>query len=197
MIKRGLKKLQRALNLWRLRSHPDARVVVGHGVMLYGFPLLALKAGSTLQVGDGVVLCSDSAYTALALNHPLKIATHCASAVITIGAHTGISGGALVAAERIDIGREVLLGANVTIVDTDFHPVAATGRRHSDDPSRIATAPVWIGDNVFIGTGAVILKGVRIGRDSVVGAGSVVHGEFPERSIIAGNPARVIGQVPD
>ena len=52
-----------------------------------------------------------------------------------------------------------------------------------------------IGDNVFVGARAIILPGTKIGEDSVVSAGSVVRGHFDSRVIIAGNPARVVGQV--
>lgn len=57
--------------------------------------------------------------------------------------------------------------------------------------------PVWIGDNVFIGTGAIILKGTHVGNDSIVGAGSVVSGTFPDGVVIAGNPAKVICSIDD
>jgi acetyltransferase-like isoleucine patch superfamily enzyme len=149
-----------------------------------------------LVIGSHVVLCSDGDFTALALASPIKISTITDVASISIGNDTGLSGTCIVCASSIRIGSEVLLGANVMIVDTDFHPIAPKNRRHSDDREAIGVAPVVIGNNVFIGAGSTILKGVQIGDDSVVGAGSVVvAGVFPQGAIIGGNPARVIGSV--
>ncbi len=91
----------------------------------------------------------------------------------------------------IRIGRDGLFGANVEIFDSDFHDL--------DPPRRTAgtqeTAPVEIGDNVFVGMGVRILKGSTIGDDSVIGAGSVVTGAIPAGVIAAGNPARVIREL--
>jgi acetyltransferase-like isoleucine patch superfamily enzyme len=82
------------------------------------------------------------------------------------------------------------------VVDTDFHPIAAAGRRYNNRPEDIGCAPVRIGRNVFLGTGSVVLKGVTIGDNAVVGAGAVVVSDVPADAIVAGNPARVIGQIP-
>ena len=169
-------------------------VRVGENVTIYGAPLIQMHRGSVIEIGDSVVLCSDSRRTALSLNHPVKIATVADRASLLIGADTGISGATLVSARSISIGREVLLGANVTIVDTDFHPIVPENRRHSGDLGKIGALPVVIGDNVFIGANSIILKGVNIGKDSVVAAGSVVvRGNYPLGAILAGNPAKVIG----
>lgn len=94
--------------------------------------------------------------------------------------------------ERIDVGDRVLLGANVLITDTDFHPLDPAVRRET--PQAGARAPVVIEDDVFIGTQAVILKGVHIGRGAVVGAGAVVTRAVPAGAIVAGNPARIVGR---
>ncbi|MBB4288558.1 GT2 family glycosyltransferase/carbonic anhydrase/acetyltransferase-like protein (isoleucine patch superfamily) [Rhizobium leguminosarum] len=182
----------RARRLRELRRHG---VSVGRDVVLYGAPLLQRHPDSEIHLDDRVVLCSDSRFTALALNHPVKIATIRAGSKISIGADSGISGATIVSAVRISIGAEVLMGANVTIFDTDFHPIRPEGRRHSDVEADIKTAPVHIGDNVFIGTNALILRGTEIGRDSIVAAGAVVRGNFPAGAIIAGNPAKVVGSV--
>ncbi len=77
------------------------------------------------------------------------------------------------------------------IFDNDFHPIEVEAR-NIDDKDAIRTREVVIGKDCFIGCNALILKGTKIGDGSVVGAGSVVCGEFPSGVVIAGNPARVI-----
>ena len=171
-------------------------VRLGKSPTFYGFPHCYRHRLSQIKIGDRVVLCSDSNFTALALNHAVKISTVREGAHIVIGNDVGISGVCIVSAKEISIGSEVLIGANVLIVDTDFHPISPSNRRHSDDASKIMTAPVKVGNNVFIGANSIILKGVSIGDDSIVAAGSVVtSGEYPAGSILAGNPARQIGTV--
>lgn len=169
---------------------------LGERPMFYGLPSIQLHPSSQLHIGNGVVLCSDANFTALALNHRVKISTVRKGACITVGNQVGMSGVCIVSASRISIGSDVLLGANVLIVDTDFHPVSPINRRHSDDVNVILSAPVNIGSNVFVGAGAVILKGVTVGDDSIIAAGAMVTaGEYPQGAIIAGNPARVVGSV--
>ncbi|MDP1789723.1 MAG: DapH/DapD/GlmU-related protein [Methylibium sp.] len=114
---------------------------------------------------------------------------------IRIGAETGISGGSICAAVSVEIGSRCLLGADVLIVDTDFHAIEPIGRRTNTDWSRIGCAPVHIGDDVFIGARAIILKGVSVGAGAVIGAGSVVTRSVPEGVIVAGNPAIAVGSV--
>jgi hypothetical protein len=86
-------------------------VKLGVNVTVYGAPLVTMHENSTIEIGDRVVLCSDSQRTALNLNHPVKISTVAEGASLRIGADTGISGAALVSAQSITIGKEVLLGS--------------------------------------------------------------------------------------
>ena len=95
---------------------------------------------------------------------------------------------------RSIIGKDCLFGANVTVVDTDFHHINPALRHNSNACHRDAK-PVAIGDNVFVGMGAMILKGVSIGDNSVIGAGSVVSKDIPANVIAAGNPCRVIREL--
>jgi acetyltransferase-like isoleucine patch superfamily enzyme len=106
----------------------------------------------------------------------------------------GISGGSICAAQLIEIGEESMLGANVTIADTDFHSLRPHYRRGHTDPS-IAVEDVIIGKRVFVGTNSIILKGVTIGDNAVVGAGSVVIKSVPANAIAAGNPCRIIREL--
>ncbi len=167
-------------------------VKIGSGVTFYGFPIVSLSKQGMITIGDGCSLCSSSEFTALGVNHPVILRLLRPGASIRIGAHTGISGGVICAAASVEIGNNVLLGANVTIVDTDFHAIKADGRRYNADPKDIKTEAVFIEDNVFIGANTIVLKGAKIGKNSVIGAGSVVTGTIPSDVIAAGNPAKVI-----
>ena len=90
----------------------------------------------------------------------------------------------------IFIGDNVLIGPNVTIA-TACHPIDPEPRRKGLQYNR----PVHIGDNVWIGAGAIILPGVTVGENSVIGAGSVVTKDIPAKSVAVGNPCRVIRTV--
>lgn len=90
----------------------------------------------------------------------------------------------------VRIGDGVLLGPNVQIY-TAYHPIDADIRR----AGRELASPVSIGDNVWIGGGAIILPGVSIGENSVIGAGSVVTKSIPTGVVAAGNPCRVLRDI--
>ena len=109
---------------------------------------------------------------------------------IELGDRTEFNNNSMLKSEGagIRVGRDGLFGVGVEIFDSDFHELSP-GRRVGGRP---AMAPVEIGDNVFVGMGVRILKGVTIGADTVIGAGSVVASAIPAGVIAAGNPARVI-----
>src|SRR5215204_6065867 len=88
---------------------------------------------------------------------------------------------------RITIGDDVQIGTNVQLL-TPTHPVEAEPRRAKWEAAR----PIAIGDNVWLGSGAIILAGVTIGENTVVGAGAVVTRDLPANVVAMGNPARVI-----
>jgi maltose O-acetyltransferase len=112
---------------------------------------------------------------------------------IEVGDRTEFNNNLMIKSEGpgVRIGRDGLFGAHVEIFDSDFHDLHPE-RRKTGTPKM---APVEIGDNVFVGMGARILKGTTIGSDSVIGAGSVVTGPIPAGVIAAGNPARVIREL--
>jgi acetyltransferase-like isoleucine patch superfamily enzyme len=84
-----------------------------------------------------------------------------------------------------------LFGADAMVVDTDFHPLHPEGRWRAP-LSAAGSRPVSIGDDVFVGARAVILKGVHIGNGAVIGAGAVVTRDVPAYAVVAGNPARIV-----
>lgn len=93
----------------------------------------------------------------------------------------------------IRFGANCLVGAELQVMDSNLHDLRLAHRREPDP----RPAEVVIGDEVFIGSRVTILKGVRIGRGCVIAAGAVLqpHFQAPELSIVAGNPARVVGRV--
>lgn len=168
----------------------------GERPLCYGIPVVQACEGSTIHFAKRVTLISCSRMTALGVPHPCIIRTMCSGACIEIGEDAGISGSSVVAAIGVQIGARVLLGAGVRIFDTDFHTIAAKNRRFESEWTKIGSAPVTIEDDVFVGTGAIICKGVTIGRGSVIAAGSVVVKDVPSMTIVGGNPAKQIGNVP-
>lgn len=180
---------------WGLTVTPALRIAgveMAEKVRIQGKPIVSLASGSRIRIGARSVLCSDSQINALGINHPVVLRTLRPGAEIVIGEDTGMSGGSICAASSIRIGAGCLLGANVTLADTDFHGLNPANRRYNKNPDEIAVAPIVIEDNVFIGADVFVLKGVTIGQNSVVGAGSVVTRNIPGNAIAAGNPARVI-----
>jgi acetyltransferase-like isoleucine patch superfamily enzyme len=150
---------------------------------------------SSIAAGDRTTFISLSELTALGVNHPVILRTLSPGATLEIGSDVGVSGGTICAARSVQIGDECLIGANATIVDTDFHPIDDLSRRHAPLPTPQPSDAVRIGRNVFIGANAFVLPGTVIGDDAVVGAGAVVNGNVPPGTIIAGNPARPIGSL--
>ncbi|MGW6245530.1 sugar O-acetyltransferase [Streptomyces roseolus] len=90
----------------------------------------------------------------------------------------------------ITIGRDCQIGPNVQLL-TPTHPVEPGPRRDKLEAAR----PITIGDNVWLGGGAIVLAGVTIGDNSVIGAGSVVTKDVPANVVAVGNPARVIRSI--
>jgi acetyltransferase-like isoleucine patch superfamily enzyme len=114
---------------------------------------------------------------------------------IKIGAGSGLSFPVISSRSGITIGSHVKLGGNVRIFDHDYHALDLETRRSPDDSDAALTRPVVIEDDVFIGANSMVLKGVRVGQGSVVGAGSVVSKSIPAGEIWAGNPARLIRKI--
>lgn len=174
---------------WALRG-----IEIGRGWRLYGLPIIQRHRHSQIRIGRGLNLRSTPRSNPLGAYHPVIISTRRKGARLTIGDDFGMTGGSLVCDESITIGDRVWVGANTVITDTDFHPLEPELRRAR--PLDANTAAVEIADDVFIGMSALILKGLRIGERAVVGAGSVVSRDVPAGVIVAGNPARVVGDVP-
>lgn len=121
---------------------------------------------------------------------------------IEVGDGSYLANAALVCTEQITIGARCLVAGGVTICDSDFHPVAPAARLadtiaispRGDRTHRppIDVRPVVIGDDVWIGWNATVLKGVTVGDGAVIAAGALVLRDVPAGATVAGNPARVV-----
>lgn len=151
----------------RFLSRRDPGLILGARVHIYTWAALSVEPDGVLSVGDESVLVGPIFWCA----------------------------------EQISIGKRVTISYNVMIADSDFHPrdpalrrqdaiACAPGGDLSGRPPIIAR-PVVIEDDVQIGIGAIILKGVRIGAGAQIGAGAVVAADVPAGAYVAGNPARI------
>lgn len=170
------------------------KVSFGKNLNLFGVPVIFKKKGSVLKIGDNCSIKSSFLSNLVGLSQRTIIVTRTEEAKINIGNNVGISGATIYARKGITIGDNTLIGANVKILDNDFHPLDIEDR-NKDIKEKIKAKEIVIGKNCFIGCNVLILKGANIGEGSVVGAGSIVTGEFPSNCVIAGNPAKVIKEL--
>ena len=171
--------------IWKYQALSTATSVSGSPIRRQ--PLLLMGPGR-ITMGEGVEFGWEtsegfhSGYCHVEATTP--------EASVEIGDHVEINNSAFIKSEGpgIVIGPRALLGSRVVIYDSDFHELDPR-RRRGGTP---AMGRVELAENVFIGDRVMILKGVTIGADSVIGAGSVVTGSIPAGVIAVGNPARIV-----
>lgn len=168
---RRLRLIGPALNARvRLRS-----ATLGRRVTLRGTP--AIENAGRMTFGDRVRLVSTVA--------KLELVT-LPGGHLEVGDNVFINyGTSIVASSHVKIGNDCLIGTHVSVMDTDFHRV----EDKAWDPTG---EPIVIEDRVWLGNRSMVLKGVRIGHDAVVGAGSVVTKDVEPRTVVAGVPAVVV-----
>lgn len=160
----------------------------------YGLPIIWQYRRGAIRIGEHFTATSNPDYNSVGVFQKVVIKTLTNEARIEIGNHTGISGCTLAARTSIRLGNNVLVGSGAMLVDNDAHPLSAMDR--IGNTGKIKSRPIIVEDNVFIGARAIVMKGVHIGEGAIVGAGAVVVKDVPPYTIVAGNPAMVIGQAP-
>ena len=168
--------------LWGCRLHGMVKCV--------GLPRIERTAKGSIEVGKGCCLRSARCSNPVGVFHPVQLATIGAGKIV-IGDGCGISGSVLVAENSITLGRRVMIGAGCSLIDSDCHSLDPAARTCG---ARGKTAPIVLEDDVWLGMNVLVLKGVRIGAGTVVGAGSVVTGDLPAGVVAAGNPAQIVNR---
>ena len=161
--------LERKDSFGRFRSQRQPGLVLGDRVRVYTWATFNVEPEGFVEVGDDAVLV----------------------------------GPVFMCADRISVGRRVVISYNVTIADSDFHPIDPEARKRDaianapegnrTERPRYLSRPVVIEDDVRIGIGAIILKGVTVGRGAEIGAGAVVTSDVPPGQRMMGNPAVAAG----
>ena len=163
----------------RIEFSPGGALRVG----LASFGMTSSDDTSVIRVRPGARLVCDGV---VSLQRGVRVVVD--AGVLTIGHGTNVNGlTKILCGESVTIGRDCTLSWDVQVLDNDFHAITVDG------VSQPMTAPVVIGDRVWVGTGAIVLKGVTIGDGAIVAAGAVVTRDVPPGSIVAGVPAKVVG----
>lgn len=161
-------------------------IKLGKSVRFYGKTYFYRRPDSYITIGNNCGFRSIFHANLIGINRPCSISTLLESSEIIIGNKCGFSGTVIGAAKSIKIGNNVRCGANTLITDNDWH---------LDDPRSSEPERIVIESNVWLGVNVVVLKGVKIGKNSVIGANSVVVKDIPANVIAAGNPCRVIRKI--
>jgi len=170
---------------------------VERGAKCYGNVHVLRAPGSEISIGKNVNIVSSSwKSTSSSLFAVTKFRTWSKTAKIIIGDNVGLNGTSIsVRSKMVRIGEGTMIAPNVMIVDSDFHATWPPEGRLTN-PAFEMDADVVIGRNVWIGSRSMLLKGVNVGDNSIIAAGSVVVKDVPPNVIAGGVPARVLKQLP-
>lgn len=197
--KRKLTFRQKLLSFYLKMKYKDKLHMNGPIRILGELPVLKLPGNGRISLGEKVVLNSDNrnSNTALTFNCTLVCGLN---GKINIGNNTMLNGVSVTSYEKVNIGANCQIASCTFISDTDFHPINPDERYKEAmgikiDHSIVNKKEINIGNNVWIGWGCTILKGVSIGDNSIIAAGSVVINNIPNNVIAGGNPAIVKKQI--
>ena len=174
----------------RVKLKRKSCVTIGTNSRIFNEVYLQINSLSSVKIGNNFVFSSGLAFNPLSRNIKGCIHTE-AYAQLIIGDNVGMSSTCIWCNKKISIGNNVKIGSDCIILDSDCHSLDFKDRRndlneHNNDKD------IYIQDDVMIGAKCIILKGVTIGRNSVIGSGSIVTKNIPDNCIAAGNPCKII-----
>lgn len=191
--------LQRVVNYIKVYIVKRKGCILGDNTYIMGgVPFVKRPQNGVVKIGNNVIINSDFKKSNSSLTYKCKFTTGY-NGRIEIGDNCDLNGTCIMSYDSVRIGSFVQIASATYISDTDSHPIdnaerlnQMSGKPYSFDS--VAKKPILIGDNTWIGWNVTILKGTIIGKNCIVAAGSVLTGSktFPDNSIIAGNPAKVI-----
>ena len=162
---------------------------VGRGLDMHG-ALPLIYGNGRIEIGEDVCLQGRNTWVVgykVSRDPALIIGNR-----VTVGYGVTLS-----VANRVEIGDDTMIAAGVQIYDNITHPLSPARRLRHESFTFEESTPVIIGRNVWIGSGAIIMRGVTIGDNSIVSAGAIVRQPVPANTLVAGNPAQVVKSIAD
>ena len=174
-----------------LRKVKRSNLYLGDNITFKGEPCIQIHKDAEIYISDGVTINSRNKGYHLSMFGPCKLMADKPNAKIKIGSNSRVHGSCIHAKKYIKIGNNCLVAANCQIMDSNGHDIS-----FPDVQNRMNTygevKKVIIEDNVWLGTGVVVLPGVTIGNGSIISANSVVHKDIPPMVVAGGNPIKII-----
>jgi acetyltransferase-like isoleucine patch superfamily enzyme len=158
-------------------------IKMGKNCKFQGLAKFKRSETGRIEIGNNCRFLSSTFSNILGIYKPCNLMATERNSSLLIGSNCGFSGTTIACAKLINIGNNVRCGSNSLITDSDWH---------FDDVRSGGSKPIIIKDGVWLGSNVVVLKGVTIGKNSLVAANSVVFQSIPDNCVAAGNPCVVV-----
>lgn len=161
-------------------------IKIGKGCIITGRTRFFKRKGSNIILHNNVTLHSLYRCNTL-IQHPISISTILPGATVELRHHCGISGSKIVCCNKVEVGEYTIIGPDCIIDDCKHHSYSKEVGWSSS--SKLKGAPIIIGKRCYIGMRCIILRGVTIGDDCVISAGTIITKDVPSGHLVQGNPA--------